>query len=89
MTATRPSDTCVQTMEDRQTGFGLATYIRIHTHDYRRLAWSEIWATFADSFPGQWAIQCFPPASDLVDHENIYHLFVLESPPSGLNIKRH
>jgi len=30
----------------------------------------------------------FPPASDLVDEANIYHLFVLEWEPVGVNIKR-
>jgi hypothetical protein len=52
------------------------------------MAWSEVWATFADRYPGRWAVPFFPPASDLVDEANIYHLFVLEEAPLGVNINR-
>ena len=82
----RPDDTTVQTMDKRNTMFGSMTYIRIYTSDYRKLAWSEIWATFADSFPGKWAVECFPPADKLIDEQNIYHLFVLDHPPVGMDI---
>ncbi len=84
----RPSDTCVQEMEHRHTALGCALYIRIYTNDYRQLSWSEVWDTFADAYPGQWAVEAFPPADQLVDEANIYHLFVLEDAPVGLNIKR-
>jgi hypothetical protein len=37
-------------------------------------------------YPNTWAVQMFPPESDAVDNANKYHLFVLETPPKGLNI---
>lgn len=85
----RPNDTVVQTMGHRSTSLGHVKYIRIYTNEYRKLSWSEIWATFADSYPDQWAVEIFPPADRLVDEQNIYHLFVLESEPIGFNIGKH
>ena len=79
---------CVHEMDCRQTDLGEALYIRIYTDNYRQLSWSEVWETFSKSYPYQWAIQCFPPEDQLVDEMNIYHLFVLENPPRGCNIKR-
>lgn len=61
-------------------------YIRIFTSAYRQLTWDEIWETFADRYPGQWAVQFFPPADKLVNQENSYHLFVLEGQPHGVSI---
>jgi hypothetical protein len=29
----------------------------------------------------------FPPASELIDEINVYHLYVLNDSPSGVNIK--
>ena len=75
-------------MEYRTTGLGLALYIRIYTNDYRQLTWDEIWDVFSDAYPGQWAVQVFPPAERLVNEQNIYHLFVLDEPPQGLDICR-
>jgi len=43
---------------------------------------------FSETFPGQWAIECFPSADALLDEENIYHLFVLDTPPKGLDIRK-
>jgi len=84
----RPSDTTIQEKGHRSTSFGDALYIRIFTPCYRQLSWTEVWATFADSYPGKWAIQCFPPEDEVVDEQNIYHLFVLEQAPRGVSIKR-
>ncbi len=78
----------VQEMGERGTALGVALYIKIRTEDYRVLTWSEVWETFADRYPGKWAIQVFPPAERLVDDVNLYHLFVLEDPPAGLDICR-
>jgi hypothetical protein len=33
-------------------------------------------------------LEIFPPADELVDSKAVYHLFVLEREPAGLNIKR-
>lgn len=71
----------------RTTSLGEARYICIHTKQYRPLSWAEIWETFIDSYPGQWAIQSFPPEDCFVDEQNIYHLFVLSEPPQGFDIK--
>jgi hypothetical protein len=64
-----------------------ALYIKVRTEDYRQLTWSEVWEVFADRYPGRWAVQFFPPAEDLVDEVNVYHLFVLQEEPLGVNIK--
>ena len=82
------SEPFIQEMEHRRTTLGEALYIRIYTNDYRQLAWSEVWQTFSASYPNQWAVQMFPPKSELVDEVNVYHLFVLESEPRNLSITR-
>jgi len=46
-----------------------------------------VWEAFAEKYPGHWAVQCFPPAGELVDGKNVYHLWVCDTPPEGLNIK--
>lgn len=84
----RHNDTCVQEMGTRSTSLGEARYIRIYTNQYRALSWTEIWETFIEAYPGQWAIQSFPPEDRVVDEQNIYHLFVLTEPPRGFDIKR-
>lgn len=76
----------VQEIGTKQTVLGLAQYIRIYTNDYRRLSWDEVWETFADRYPGKWAVQFFPPAEQLVDQTNIYHLFVLDGIPIEFSI---
>ena len=78
----------VQEMGERQTSFGWALYIRIYTNNYRELSWTEVWETFSSSYPDQWAVQFFPPAHEVLDEENMYHLFVLQDDPSGVNIRR-
>jgi hypothetical protein len=32
-------------------------------------------------------VQCFPPADQLVDGKSVYHLFVCDVQPEGLNIR--
>jgi hypothetical protein len=78
----------VQEMGWRRTCLGDALYVRIRTENYDLLSWSEVWATFADAYPGCWAVQAFPPADRVMDEQNIYHLFVLDSEPAGLDIDR-
>jgi hypothetical protein len=70
----------------RDSCLGRVLQLKIFDPEYRRLSWREVWETFAANYPGKWAVQCFPPASDLVDGKNVYHLFVLESEPDGLSI---
>lgn len=71
-----------------RTSFGSALYIRIRSEDYRVSSWTEIWETYNDLYPDQWAVQFFPPTKDLLDEANIYHLYVLSDPPGGINICR-
>ena len=78
----------VQEMGERDTALGVALYIKVRTEDYRVLTWSEVWEAFSGRYPGHWAVQCFPPAERLVDDTNIYHLWVLDDPPAGLDINR-
>jgi hypothetical protein len=71
----------------RETSLGRALQIKIHAPGYRALSWRDVWERFAEAFPGKWAVQVFPPAEELVDGKNVYHLFVLDRAPEGLNIR--
>ena len=71
----------------RDSALGRVLQIKIFTADYRLLSWREVWEAFTARYPGQWAVQCFPPAGELVDGKAVYHLFVCDRPPTGLNIK--
>ena len=71
----------------RATSFGHVLQLKICTPDYRPLGWSEVWEAFSAAYPDRWAVQFFPPAADLIDGKAVYHLFVLEAPPAGLNLK--
>jgi len=51
------------------------------------MLWREVWDAFAERYPGRWAVQCFPPADQLVDGKAVYHLFVCDESPVGLNIR--
>lgn len=77
----------VQEMVERNTELGNVLYIRISTPNYQQLSWEHVWNVFKDRYPDQWAIQVFPPESELVNDTNIYHLFVLDHKPRGFNIK--
>lgn len=78
----------VQEVEWRETSLGAALYIRIQRYDEQSMSWREVWNVFADRYPDQWGVQFFPPASELVDEVNMYHLFVLSQEPRGVNINR-
>ena len=54
----------------------------------REMSWREIWDVFADRYPGQWAAQMFPSASELVDEADVYHLLVLAEDRVGVTIRR-
>lgn len=79
----------VQEMGERQTAFGFALYIKVRRHDEKEMSWTDVLYVFNDRYPGQWAVQCFPPMDEVLDEANVYHLFVLEQPPLGMNIRRH
>lgn len=71
----------------RETCLGPVTQIKIFAPGYRPLSWREVWDKFAEAYPGKWAVQCFPPAAELVDGKPVYHLFVCDEAPEGLNIR--
>ena len=71
----------------RDSCLGRVLQLKIHSQSYRSLSWREVWDTFSAAYPGRWAVQCFPPAGELVDSKAVYHLFVCEVPPEGLNIR--
>lgn len=71
----------------RDSALGRVRQIKIFAPGYRPLSWREVWERFAAAYPGQWAVQVFPPADQLVDGKAVYHLFVCDEPPAGLNIR--
>jgi hypothetical protein len=77
----------IREIERRSTCLGEVLYIKICAPGYRPLSWRETWECFAAAYPGRWAVQCFPPADQLVDGKAVYHLFVLDREPAGLNIR--
>ncbi len=77
----------IQELGERLTSFGVANYIKIRRHDEKPMNWRAVWEAFASTYPDCWAVQMFPPASELIDEINVYHLYVLQDSPSGVNIK--
>ena len=71
-----------------ETCLGAALQLKVHASDYSLLSWREIWDEFVRLYPGKWAVQVFPPEENLVDSKNVYHLWVLESEPWGLNLRQ-
>lgn len=71
----------------RESCLGTVLQIKVATADYRLLSWREVWDAFALAYPGRWAVQVFPPADRLIDAKAVYHLFVLESEPEGLDLR--
>jgi hypothetical protein len=70
------------------TELGEALYIRIRREGYGPLSWRQAWEVFRRGYPGRWAVQFFPPDGELVDEEDIFHLYVLVSVPAGVNIRK-
>lgn len=71
----------------RESCLGPVLQIKVFAPGYRPLSWSEVWQKFTSTYPGRWAVQCFPPAGELIDGKPVYHLFVCDEAPSGLSIK--
>lgn len=72
---------------ERDSCLGRVLQLKVFAPDYRALSWREAWEAFAAAYPGRWAVQVFPPESDLVDAKCVYHLFVLPAEPAGLNLR--
>lgn len=71
----------------RASVLGNVTQLKIFEPGYRPLAWTEVWEAFTEQYPGKWAVQCFPPRDHLVDGKAVYHLWVCDTPPWGLDIR--
>jgi len=71
----------------RDSCLGRVLQLKVFAPGYPPLTWREVWDAFSAAYPGRWAIRCFPPADQLVDGKAVYHLFVLDRPPEGLNIR--
>lgn len=69
------------------TALGMALQLKVFAPGYPLLTWREVWEAFTAQYPGRWAIQIFPPASELVDGKNVYHLWVLDNEPVGFNLR--
>jgi len=70
----------------RPTAYGEALYVRIHRKDMAIMGFRELWDLFDRLYPGQWALQVFPPREHLLDQANKYHLFVYAQKPEGLSL---
>lgn len=71
----------------RDSCLGRVLQLKIFEPGYRPLFWSEVWEAFTAKYPGKWAVQCFPPTEELVDGKAVYHLWVCDEPPRGLNLR--
>lgn len=71
----------------KQTVLGPALQIKVFAPGYPVLTWREVWEAFATRYPGKWAIQVFPSRDRLLDAKNVYHLFVLNACPTGLDLR--
>ena len=71
----------------RDSCLGPAIQLKIFAEDYRLLSWREVWDAFVTKYPNRWAVQVFPPEDRLVDAKAVYHLFMLQDEPMGLDIK--
>lgn len=71
----------------RETCLGPALQIKIFADGYPPLGWREVWEVFADAYPGKWALQVFPPRGKLIDGKSVYHLFVFDAEPQGMNLR--
>ena len=81
------SDIIIAERGTRSSCLGVILQLKIFTRDYRPLGWREVWEAFTTAYPNKWAVQFFPPANELVDGKSVYHLFVMDGEPSGLNLR--
>ena len=79
----------IKEVEYRDTEvIGRVLYIKMYREGYPALSWREVWEAFSMAYPNRWAVQCFPPSSELVDGKAVYHLFVCDHDLTELNIRR-
>jgi len=70
----------------RETVAGPARYVRFHRTDMRPMGYRELWEVFELACPGCWGVQSFPPAPQLQDRANKYHLLVFDEAPAGFHL---
>lgn len=87
VTTTAPPQVRVTERGYRETALGRALQLKVFAPGYPLLTWRQVWEAFAAAYPDRWAVQVFPPASELVDSKSVYHLWVLEGEPQGLNLR--
>lgn len=82
--------TQVQTLETFYTSpWGVVTHLKVYTPDTRRLSWLQVWQAFTDVYPDRWAVELYPPHSELVNDAHVYHLWLLPEgwlPPKPMNL---
>ena len=71
----------------RDSCLGRVLQLKVWAPGYPPLGWREVWDAFTEAYPDRWAVQVFPPRSDLVDSKAVYHLWVIDDEPHGLNIR--
>ncbi len=75
-------------LDYRDTRLGRVLHIQISRVDGKRMGWRQILKVMHASYPGQWAVQVFPPEGHVLDMIHAYHLFVLPGKPEGLALGR-
>lgn len=88
MTPAQLNQIFAQEMGYRESTLGTVMYVRFRRYNGLPIGWTELWQAYTERYPERWAVQCFPPADRMVDQANIYHLFVAEEAPRGLDINR-
>ncbi len=81
---------CLVTIKERgyrDTCLGRVLQIKVSAPGYPLLSWREIWDAFVEAYPGRWAVQVFPPEGEEVDSKAVYHLWVCDVEPWGLNLR--
>lgn len=68
------------------TALGRALRVTIERTDGAPMGFRELYAAYADRYPGRWALQTLPPAARLFDGANRYHLHVIDEEPVGLDL---
>jgi hypothetical protein len=72
---------------ERESCLGRVVQLKVWAPGYPPLSWRQIWDAFVKKYPGKWAVQVFPPADRLVDSKAVYHLWVMEGVPAGLDLR--
>ncbi len=71
----------------RDSCLGRVLQVKVWAPGYPLLSWRQVYDAFSEHYPGKWAVQFFPPSCELVDSKAVYHLWVLDVEPWGLNLR--